>query len=88
VNNLLNPKGTLFYLGVFTVVITPETGLGTTGLLVLCMTSVSASFWGFFVYTLDRPFVRSFLERSQRCVNRVFGALLIGLGLRVATMER
>lgn len=25
VNNLLNPKGTLFYLGVFTIVITPET---------------------------------------------------------------
>ena len=25
VNNLLNPNGTLFYLGVFTTVITPET---------------------------------------------------------------
>jgi threonine/homoserine/homoserine lactone efflux protein len=24
-NNLLNPKGTLFYLGIFTTVITPET---------------------------------------------------------------
>ena len=29
VNNLLNPKGTLFYLGVFTTVITPETSPST-----------------------------------------------------------
>ena len=33
-NNILNPKGTLFYLGVFTMVITPETATGTTLLLV------------------------------------------------------
>jgi RhtB (resistance to homoserine/threonine) family protein len=88
VNNLLNPKGTLFYLGVFTVVITPETTLGMTAFLVLCMTFVSASFWVVFVHALDRPFVRTFLETSQRSVNRVFGVLLVGLGLRVATMER
>ena len=87
-NNLLNPKGTLFYLGVFTVVITPETSIGMTALLVLCMTTVSASFWVAFVALLDRPRVRGFLERSQKTVNRVFGALLVGLGLRVATMER
>jgi threonine/homoserine/homoserine lactone efflux protein len=88
VNNLLNPKGTLFYLGVFTVVITPETSLGMTALLVLCMTSVSGSFWAAFIYALDRPAVRGFLETSQQRVNRIFGVLLIGLGLRVATMER
>jgi threonine/homoserine/homoserine lactone efflux protein len=88
VNNLLNPKGTLFYLGVFTVVITPATSIPMTALLVLCMTFVSASFWLVFVHALDRPFLRAFLERSQRSVNRIFGVLLVGLGLRVATMER
>ena len=87
-NNILNPKGTLFYLGVFTTVITPETAQSTTALLVICMMVVSASFWLFFVYTLDRPIIREFIDRSQRMVNRVFGALLIALGLRVALMER
>ncbi|WP_193170363.1 LysE family translocator [Nisaea nitritireducens] len=87
-NNILNPKGTLFYLGVFTMVITPETSAATTLLLVLIMMSVSALFWLFFVYTLDSNIVRNVLERGQKIVNRVFGGLLIFLGIRVALMER
>jgi len=88
INNILNPKGTLFYLGVFTMVITPETPLGATLLLIAIMMAISASFWVFFVYTLDLRIVRNVLERGQRVVNRVFGGLLIFLGLRVAVMER
>lgn len=88
VNNILNPKGTLFYLGVFTMVITPETSLGAALLLVSISIAISASFWLFFVYTLDLQFVRNILERSQQTVTRIFGGLLIFLGLRVAVMER
>jgi threonine/homoserine/homoserine lactone efflux protein len=88
VNNLLNPNGTLFYLGVFTMVITPETAAGAMLLLVLIMMLVSASFWLFFVYTLDRPTIREFIERSQQTVNRIFGGLLLLLGMRVAFMRR
>lgn len=88
VNNVLNPKGTLFYLGVFTMVITPETSASATLVLILIMMVVSASFWLFFVYTLDRPVIRDFIERSQQIVNRIFGVLLVFLGVRVASMDR
>jgi RhtB (resistance to homoserine/threonine) family protein len=88
VNNLLNPKGTLFYLGVFTSVITPDTSLRVMLLLILSMTLVSASFWLIFVYTLDRPILREFVERTQQTVNRVLGVLLVLLGLRLATAQR
>ena len=88
INNLLNPKGTLFYLGVFTTVITPETSMGATLLLIFSMMLVSALFWLFFVDTLDRPTIRRFVERSQRTVNRICGALLLLLGIRVASMAR
>ncbi|ANO49866.1 LysE family translocator [Woeseia oceani] len=88
INNLLNPKGTLFYLGVFTVVITPQTTVGTTGLLVASMVLISALFWLFFVYTLDRPAVRRFIDRSQQTVSRVFGVVLLALGERVALLDR
>lgn len=87
-NNVLNPKGTLFYLGVFTMVITPETSTSATLVLISIMMLVSASFWLFFVATLDSGVVRKFLVRSQQAVNRLFGGLLIFLGLRVAVMER
>jgi RhtB (resistance to homoserine/threonine) family protein len=88
VNNLLNPNGTLFYLGVFTTVITPETSASGMLLLISMMMLVSASFWMFFVHTLDRPTIREFIERSQQAVNRIFGVLLVLLGIRVATMSR
>jgi RhtB (resistance to homoserine/threonine) family protein len=88
VNNLLNPKGTLFYLGVFTIVITPETSASAMLLLIFSMMLVSASFWLFFVYTLDRPTIREFVERSQQTMKRIFGVLLILLGMRVASMSR
>ena len=88
VNNVLNPKGTLFYLGVFTVVITPETSASAKLLLIVIMMLVSACFWLFFVYTLDRPSIREFIDRSQQTVNRIFGVLLVLLGVRVASMSR
>jgi threonine/homoserine/homoserine lactone efflux protein len=87
-SNVLNPKGTLFYLGVFTLVITPDTSTNTMLILVFSMLLISAAFWLFFVYTLERPLIRGILERSQQTVNRLFGVLLVFLGLRVALMER
>jgi RhtB (resistance to homoserine/threonine) family protein len=88
VNNLLNPKGALFYLGVFTMVITPQTPASVMLLLIVSMMLVSASFWVFFVYTLDRPIIRGTIERSQKVATRVFGALLVLMGIRVAAMSR
>ena len=88
INNILNPKGTLFYLGVFTIVITPETTFGATLILIACMNIMCAAFWLLFVATLDHPSIRQRIERLQRVTNTVFGALLVALGLRVALIDR
>ena len=88
VNNVLNPKGAMFYLGVFTLVINPDTSAGALLLLIGTMMLVSASFWLLFVSTLDRPTIRRSIERSQQAVNRVFGVLLIVLGIRLASTQR
>jgi len=88
VNNVLNPKGALFYLGVFTTVIAPETSASAMLLLIVTMMLVSLSFWICFVCTLDRRTLRDLVERSQQTVNRVFGTLLIVLGLKVASVSR
>ncbi len=87
VNNVLNPKGTLFYLGVFTIVITPETTASVTALLVAVMMLISGGFWLLFVMTLEQPAIRRLIDRSQQTVNRLFGILLVSLGLRVALLD-
>ena len=88
INNVLNPKGALFYLGVFTVVVTPGTSAGAMLVLVSSMMLVSGAFWLLFVSTLDRPAVRGWFARSQRAVHRVCGAVLILFGVRVAFADR
>jgi len=88
VTNVLNPKATLFYLGVFTTVITPSTSMQATAVLIAVMVSVSSLFWLLFVQTLGTSLVRRALERGQRSVNRIFGALLVALGVRVAFLDR
>lgn len=85
----VNAKGSLFYLGIFTRVITPQTSTGVTLLLLVAiMMAISAAFWLVFVHTLDSPIVRRTLVRSQRAVNVIFGGLLVFLGVRVALMSR
>jgi threonine/homoserine/homoserine lactone efflux protein len=83
-NNLLNPKGALFYVGVFTQLITPETPRLQTVALVLTMIATSALFWLLFVWLLQLARVREAILRAARWVDASFGVLLLALALRVA----
>ena len=87
VNNVLNPKGSLFYLGVFTQLITPDMSLAQTTLLIAVMVSVSAVFWIVFVQTLHLPMIRSGLDTSKVAIDRAFGVVLILFGARVAMLQ-
>ncbi len=87
VNNVLNPKGVLFYLGVFSQLITPDMPLAQTALLIAVMVSVSAVFWILFVQTLHLPVIRTGLDKSQVALDRVFGVVLILFGARVAMLK-
>jgi threonine/homoserine/homoserine lactone efflux protein len=87
-NNILNPKGTLFYLGVFTMIVTPQTSAAGVAVLVATTISVSAAFWVVFVMTLDAAPVRRVLEGAQAMVSRALGGVLILLGLRIAVADR
>jgi len=87
VNNVLNPKGSLFYLGVFTQVITPDVSAAQTVWLVAAMMSVSVVFWIAFVQTLHLPVIRLALHNSRTAMERVFGVALIALGARVAALR-
>jgi RhtB (resistance to homoserine/threonine) family protein len=87
VNNLLNPKGILFYLGVFSQLITPDMTVAQTTLLIGVMMSVSAVFWILFVQTLHLPVIRAGLSKSKVAIDRVFGLVLILFAARIATLK-
>ena len=87
INNVLNPKGSLFYLGVFSQVITPDTSRWQTATLICVMFGVSTVFWALFVQTLHLPMIRLWLTRWDVAINRVFGVVLIAIGASVAAIK-
>jgi len=82
-NNLLNPKGALFYLGIFSVFVQPHHSAVQVALLVATMVCVSTLFWVMFVYVLQISMIRTRLLRAGRWVGRILGGVLIALGIRL-----
>ncbi|WP_029005673.1 LysE family translocator [Azorhizobium doebereinerae] len=82
--NALNPKAVLFFLSIFTTLVSPETpqalqmgyAAGMAGLLAAWFCIVSVFFTG--------RAVQARLSRIGRWFNRITGGALIGLGLRLA----
>lgn len=84
VTNGLNPKATLFFLSLFTVVINPHTPLTVQagyGLYLACATAV----WFCLVAMLfSQERVRSSFARLGHWFDRLMGAVLVGLGIKLA----
>ena len=82
--NALNPKVTLFFLSLFTVVIRPDTPVLVQAGYGLYM-SVSTMLWfSMLSQVLGNNAVRGSFHRFGHWVERVTGVLLIALGLRLA----
>ncbi len=88
VTNILNPKVTLFFLSLFTQVISPDTS--SILKLVYGIEMMVATFiWFSLVATFmtQKP-VQNAYNRVKHHVDRIFGAALITLGIKVATGSR
>ncbi len=82
--NISNPKATLFFLGLFTIVVQPGTPrfvLVVAGAIMVAETIMWFSFVAFF---LNQRHVRSLVDRFQGYFNVIFGILLILFSLRIA----
>jgi len=86
--NILNPKATMFFLGLFTFVI----GYNTPGFVVAIIAIImimTAILW----FTLVAVFftqkrIKDTFLRFEKGINSVFGGLLILLGIRIALAQR
>lgn len=82
--NLLNPKVTIYIFSIFTQFIAPDdsswikAGYG----VIIVLTSLCG--WSLLTLLVQQAFVRRGLSRFNTLINRIFGGVLITLGLRIA----
>jgi RhtB (resistance to homoserine/threonine) family protein len=86
--NLLNPKATLYFLGLFTLVLSPEISLGTLALLSAVMIGVAILWFSAVSLFLTVPKIRCVFEKIQNVLNKVFGVILIAFGIKVAISQK
>ena len=81
---ILNPKATLFFLALFTQVIGPETPFTIQFGYAIYMMSVAFLWFSFLASVLTLERIRHAFRRAEIWIERVMGAVLIALGLKVA----
>lgn len=81
--NALNPKATLFFLSLFTLVISVETPLLIQAGYGLYMAIATLIWFSFLSVVLSKVQVRGFFLRAGHWFDRGIGVVLIGLAVRV-----
>ncbi len=86
--NILNPKATLFFLSLFTFVVSPEAPAYMLLTLSAIMIVNTALWFMLVAIFFTQKKVRSVFNRFQGIFNKTFGGILIILGIKVATAQK
>lgn len=87
VTNGLNPKATLFFLSLFTVVINPHTPLTVQAGYGLYLALATALWFCLVAMLFSQQRVRSGFARMGHWFDRLMGAVLVALGVKLAFSE-
>jgi len=82
--NVTNPKATLLFLSLFTVVISPTTPFFVKLIMGVEMVAVTILWFIFVAFLVSHPLVRNRVGKVQNYAEKFIGVVLIGLGIRVA----
>jgi len=85
--NGLNPKATLFFLSLFTVVINPHTPLWVQSSYGLYLAFATAAWFCLVAMLFSQHRVRAGFARMGHWFDRTMGAVLIALGVKIAFTE-
>lgn len=86
--NVLNPKATLFFLSLFTLVISPATPLPIMGIITTIMIINQILWFSLVAIFLTQKRIRGIFEKFQNAFNKTLGGLLIALGVKVALVDK
>ena len=87
VTNGLNPKATLFFLSLFTVVINPHTPLVVQAGYGVYLAFATAIWFCLVALLFSQRRVRAGFARMGHWFDRLMGAVLVGLGIKLAFTE-
>jgi RhtB (resistance to homoserine/threonine) family protein len=82
--NVLNPKATLFFLSLFTIIVTPQTPFAIKLFMGIEMSAVTIIWFAFVAYLFSHQFVTRRIHKIQHLAEKFIGIVLIGLGVKVA----
>lgn len=82
--NLLNPKATLFFLAVFTQVLDVNSSLGDKLWYAFIIVILGVIWWPILILIIQSPLAQRALSKAQSVIDKVLGAFLIALGVKVA----
>lgn len=86
--NLLNPKATLFFLALFTVIIKPETPRYWEIIYGFEMFCIITAWFCSLTLLLSHRHVMRLLDKAEKHITRFLGVFLIGFGLALAFLHR
>lgn len=82
--NLLNPKATLFFLAVFTQVLSLNSSVGEKLWYAGVIWGLTLVWWPLLVVLIQSEPVRRGLTKAQKLIDKLLGGVLISLGIKVA----
>jgi len=82
--NALNPKATLFFLSLFTLVISPKTPFIIKMIMGGEMCIATTIWFAFIAYLFSHRLIKNKVHKIQHFAEKFIGIVLIGLGLKVA----
>jgi RhtB (resistance to homoserine/threonine) family protein len=82
--NVLNPKATLFFLGLFTFIVKPDIPLPVLAILALIMILTAMGWFTIVALFFTHKRIQVAFSKFEKFFNRFFGGLLILLGIKIA----
>lgn len=81
--NILNPKATLFFLSLFTLVIGPD--VSNTGMIIISLILITTTIIWFSLVALffTQKKIQRIFNQYQKTINIILGILLIGIALKI-----
>lgn len=84
ITNLFNPKATLFFLALFTQILSPDIGITAKAVYGLTCIVMTMLWFSVVATVLTTPKIRSAFLRASKWIDRVCGAMFVALGIKLA----